>query len=105
MKEIPFGSVLTLLRKSKALTQRELDRALNIHITTIKNSEGAVCLQDAKHLCALADLFHVTTDYRLGREHSNTISLDGMTSGQRRQVTHIVQAYMNALPNLTAKSI
>lgn len=40
MKEISFGSVLTRLRKSKALTQRELARALNIHITTIKNWEG-----------------------------------------------------------------
>lgn len=90
MKEIPFGSVLTQLHKSKALTQRELARALNIHITTIKNWEGTMCLPDAKNLCALADLFHVTTDYLLGQEHSNTISLDVLTSGQRRQVIHIV---------------
>ncbi|MBR5380369.1 MAG: helix-turn-helix transcriptional regulator [Clostridia bacterium] len=61
------------------MTQSELAKHLHIHITTVKNWESAACVPDARNICALADLFHVTTDYLLGREYSDTISLDGLT--------------------------
>ena len=93
-----FDCVLQQLRKNHAMTQKELARRLNIHITTVKNWESAACVPDAKNICAIADLFHVTTDYLLGREYNDTISLDGLTPAQRRQVLHIVQAYIDTLP-------
>lgn len=98
MKSIPFDRILPQLRKAHAMTQSELAKHLHIHITTVKNWESAACVPDARNICALADLFHVTTDYLLGREYSDTISLDGLTPAQRRQVLHIVQAYIDTLP-------
>ena len=85
------------------MTQRELAKRLNIHITTVKNWESAACIPDAKNLCALSDLFHVSTDFLLGREHSDTISLEGLTPAQRRQVIHLVQAYIDTIPENPSK--
>ncbi len=101
LAEDTFGLVLCQLRKKQAMTQKELAKKLHVHITTIKNWEGGGCYPDAKNVCALADLFHVTTDYLLGRENKSTITLDGLTAAENRQLLHIIQAYMDALPRKT----
>ena len=93
-----MGSVLCQLRKKNAMTQKELAAKLNVHLTTIKNWESSSCLPDAKNICALADLYHVTTDYLLGRQYGETISLEGLAAGERKQLLHIVQAYIDTLP-------
>lgn len=93
-----IGAVLCSLRKQNAMTQKDLSQKLSVHITTIKNWESGNCYPDAKNVCALADLFHVTTDFLLGRESSETISLEGLSPGARRQLLHIVQAYIDTIP-------
>lgn len=90
-----IGSILCRLRKQNAMTQKDLAKKLHVHITTIKNWEGNNCYPDAKNICALADLFHVTTDYLLGRECDETISFAGLTTAERRQLLHLVQAYID----------
>lgn len=97
-----FGMILCQLRKKNAMTQKELAQKLNVHITTIKNWESNSCSPDAKNICALADLFHVTTDILLGREHEETISLAGLSAAERKQVLHIIQAYIDTLPRSAA---
>ena len=83
-----IGSVLCSLRKQNVMTQKELAKNLSVHITTIKNWESGNCY----------DLFHVTTDYLLGREPSETISLEGLAPGERKQLLHIIQAYIDTIP-------
>ena len=97
-----IGAVLCSLRKQNAMTQKDLSQKLSVHITTIKNWESGNCYPDAKNVCALADLFHVTTDFLLGRESSETISLEGLSPGARRQLLHIVQAYIDTIPGGTS---
>ncbi len=103
MKNISFDSILPQLRKSHAMTQKELAKRLSVHLTTVKNWENAACTPDAKNICAISDVFHVSTDYLLGREHSDTISLESLTPAQRRQVLHIVQAYIDTIPENPSK--
>lgn len=98
MKEATIGTILCELRKRNALTQKELAKKLDVHITTIKNWEGDNCYPDAKNICALADLFHVTTDFLLGREQMETISLEGVPIAERRQLLHIIRAYIDTIP-------
>lgn len=93
-----IGTVLCQLRKQNAMTQRELAIKLNVHLTTIKNWESSSCYPDAKNICALADLYHVTTDYILGRKYGEKISLEGLSAAERKQLLHIVQAYIDTLP-------
>ena len=98
MKPTTMGFILCQLRKNSAMTQRELARKLHVHITTIKNWENDNCYPDAKNICSLADLFHVTTDYLLGREPREIVSLEGLSPSERKQLLHIVQAYIDTLP-------
>ena len=58
-------------RQRKHLTQAELARQLNVSNTTISNYENGVHLPDVDKVIALANYFHVTTDYLLGRTSSN----------------------------------
>ena len=53
------------LRKSRGLTQMEMGKLLNRHYQKIEY--GQVNLP-ATTLIFLADFFHVTTDYLLGRD-------------------------------------
>ncbi len=61
------GQILSQLRKERELGQKELAALLNMSIGTISNYENNVHAPDLATLCKLADFFHVTTDYLLGR--------------------------------------
>lgn len=67
-----FGSVLSRLRKKHGLTQRELAIRLNVH---------------------------VTTDYLLGREKGDRISLECLDPDERRQLLQMIQAYIDSRPS------
>ena len=66
-----FGELLAELRKDRKLTQRELAARLFVTPGTISNYEKGVHLPDIEKLILLADFFHVTTDYLLGRCSDN----------------------------------
>lgn len=65
MREI--GETLANLRKEKRLGQKKLATLLNMSVGTISNYENGVHSPDLVTLCRLAEFFHVTTDYLLGR--------------------------------------
>lgn len=62
-----FGELLAELRRDAGLKQSELAEKLYVTAGTISNYENNVHLPDVEKLEAIADLFHVTTDYLLGR--------------------------------------
>lgn len=104
MNNLTFYENLFQLRRKNSMTQKELSQILQVHITTVKKWEGGSCYPDAKNICALADIFHVTTDYLLGRASDEIISLDNLKPIERRQILHIVQAYMDSLINLETET-
>lgn len=57
--------------KIEGLTQKELGDILCVSSGTISNYENGVHLPDVDKVIALANYFHVTTDYLLGRTSSN----------------------------------
>jgi len=63
--------MLAELREGQNMTQRELAAVLHVSVGTISNYENGVHLPDIDRLCILADFFHVTTDYLLGRCESS----------------------------------
>lgn len=62
-----FGDRLAELRNDRKMTQKQLAAMLYVTPGTISNYENNVYFPDVEKLIALADLFHVTTDYLLGR--------------------------------------
>lgn len=66
-----LGELIAELRQDKGLTQKELGDILCVSSETISNYENGVHLPDVDKVIALANYFHVTTDYLLGRTSSN----------------------------------
>lgn len=66
-----LGELIAELRQDRGLTQKELGDILCVSSGTISNYENGVHLLDVDKVIALANYFHVTTDYLLGRTSSN----------------------------------
>ena len=62
-----LGKILAKLRQERRLTKEQLGQVLCVSAGTISNYEKDVHLPDADKLIILADYFHVSTDYLLGR--------------------------------------
>ena len=62
-----LGKILAKLRQERRLTKEQLGQVLCVSAGTISNYEKGVHLPDADKLIILADYFHVSTDYLLGR--------------------------------------
>ena len=61
------GKIMSDLRTEKEMGQKELAALLNLSLSTISNYETGVHSPDFDTLRKVADLFHVTVDYLLGR--------------------------------------
>lgn len=68
-----LGEQIAELRQDSGITQKELGKILCVTSGTISNYENGVHLPDVEKLIALADYFHVSTDYLLGRTSSNIL--------------------------------
>ncbi len=62
-----FGEILAELRQERKMTQKDLAKEMFVTVGTISNYENGVHYPDIEKLVSLADFFHVTTDYLLGR--------------------------------------
>lgn len=66
-----FGDLLAELRADKKMTQKQLAQIIFVSPGTISNYEKNVYLPDVEKLLILADFFHVSTDYILGKTPIN----------------------------------
>lgn len=66
-----FGELLAELRQDHGLTQDQLAEIISVSPGTISNYEHGRHLPDLDKLKMIADYFHVTTDYLLGRTSSS----------------------------------
>lgn len=62
-----FGKMIQELRKKKDITQEDLAAQLGVTAAAVSKWENGYTLPDILMLCAIADLFEVTTDELLGR--------------------------------------
>ncbi len=66
---MPFGEILTTLRKSKGLSQEQLAEELNISRQTISKWELGQSTPDIDCISKISDFFGVSTDYLIKGEH------------------------------------
>ena len=67
-----LGELLAELRQDRGLTQDQLAEIISVSPGTISNYEDGRHLPDLDKLKMIADYFHVTTDYLLGRTSSQS---------------------------------
>lgn len=73
------GERIKQLRKMKKMTQKDLGNKFNIKQQTVGTWENGTAVISSENLNLLADYFHVSTDYLLGRppvEHKEETDLD-----------------------------
>lgn len=62
-----FGKILQHLRTEQGIFQKQLASEFHVSVGTICNYENRGYSPDLETICKIADYFHVSTDYLLGR--------------------------------------
>ena len=86
-----FGYRLKNLRQQHHLTQTQVANRLNLSKTSISGYENIVKTTSQDVLIKLAGLYRVSTDYLLGLDDEEMISVEGLTRQQRRLVEELVR--------------
>ena len=94
-----FASRLKSLRKEYGYTQSEVAEQLKIGQTTIANYENGSRIPDISKLSMLADLYHVSIDYLLGRSEERQMT-EGRHLEAEVQIDVLYKDYMKSLMNL-----
>lgn len=90
-----FAIRIKNLRLSKGLKQVQLAEKLGVKKQSVSNWENDNIMPSIDMLVKIADLFHVSTDYLLGREVQDpsapqTLDVTGLTPSQIEHVQFIV---------------
>ena len=88
-----FGYRLKNLRQQHHLTQTQVANRLNLSKTSISGYENNVKTPSQDVLIKLAWLYRVSTDYLLGLDDEEMISVEGLTRQQRRLVEELVRMF------------
>lgn len=68
---VALGTRILELRKRHSMTQEALANEMGVSIGAVSKWETGASVPDIPMLCALADYFHVSADYMLGRTLPN----------------------------------
>ncbi|MBQ7579902.1 MAG: helix-turn-helix transcriptional regulator [Clostridia bacterium] len=63
------------LREDRDLRQKDVANAIGVDQRSLSNYETGKTIPDAETVIALADFFHVSTDYLLGRDIAGVNSM------------------------------
>ncbi len=88
---LKFGEVLKELREKSNLTQDALGHALNVSVSTIYNYEHNMRSPSPEMLITIANKFHVSVDYLLGRERElRTLDLSDLDNKDLEFINRII---------------
>lgn len=93
-----LGTQIRNLRHSRELNQVQLASKLGVKKQSISNWENENIMPSIEMLVKIADFFHVSTDYLLGRgerpmDGIQTIDVTGLTPQQREHICAIVEDF------------
>ena len=84
---------IKFLREKLELTQAEIARRLGISRAGVNAWEMGLSCPSTFYLVELSRLFHVSTDYLLGTDTSNTLDVSGITEREYQLVYELVQYF------------
>ena len=82
---------IKMLRMARGLNQVELAKKLSVTKQTVSNWENDNIQPSIDMLERIADFFNVSTDYLLGRENLDKISVEGLSLDEIAHITMIVK--------------
>ncbi|MBQ9551581.1 MAG: helix-turn-helix transcriptional regulator [Clostridia bacterium] len=75
---VEFGTLLRDLRKQSGLSQEQLAERIGVTKSVISYYELSERIPSPDVLIKISDVFHVTTDYLLGRDDCMTINVSDL---------------------------
>lgn len=78
------------LRETHGMTQTELAKRLGVTRSGVNGWEMGISLPSLNNLVELSILFHVSTDYILGTESSESVSLENLSEKEKSLVRQLV---------------
>ena len=90
---------IKLLREKLGMTQAELAKRLGLSRAAINAWEMGITTPSTPYVIALAQLFHVSTDYLLGLSSSAVVSVSGLTDKEVASIVEIINCYHLNKPN------
>lgn len=88
-----LGQRINELRIAMGWSQVQLAEKLSISKQTISNWENENIQPSIEMLVRIAKLFHVSTDYLLGLDNTQTINVDGLPKPFITHLTQIIEDY------------
>lgn len=85
-----FANRIRELRIKFYWSQSQLAKRANVSTSLISSYENSERFPSLDMLIKLADIFCCTTDYLLGLEHEQTLTLDGLSDKQRSLVIELI---------------
>ena len=82
---------LTILRKNKNVSQKELAEFLQMSQTAISHFETGRNEPDLKTVIKLADFFGCSVDYLLGHQTNDLVYLSGLSDVQKEMIEEVKQ--------------
>lgn len=81
------------LRARNNLSQVKLAKALNVSRSTVNAWEMGISMPTIKYVIEMSNLFKVTSDYILGIDNAESISLSGLTKKQVQAIMQIIDCF------------
>lgn len=81
------------LRARNNLSQVKLAKALNVSRSTVNAWEMGISMPTIKYVIEMSNLFKVTSDYILGINSAESISLSGLTKKQVQAIMQIIECF------------
>ena len=72
------------LRDTCGLSQSALAKKIGVTRSAVNAWEMGLSIPTAQYIVAMAQLFHISTDYLLGLQNSQAIYLDGLTEQEKQ---------------------
>lgn len=89
---VDFGCTLKRLRLQSGMTQKQLADKMGVTKAVISYYELQERYPSPEILIKLASIFHVSTDYLLGLERTNTVDLSELSDSDVLLVKQLVES-------------
>ena len=89
---VDFGNVLKKLRAEEGITQQQLATKLGVTKSVVSYYELQARTPSPEILVKLSRIFHVSADYLLGLDPTETIRLDGLSEEDIATTRRLVAA-------------
>lgn len=92
---VNFGEKLKELRIQAGLTQKQLAERINVTKSVISYYELQERYPSPETLIKLSNVFHVTTDYLLGKECKQTLDISDLDAEEIQLLQHMANVLRN----------